>query len=164
METVFEINLQANGLSSVMLLLKVLFGAILSASLLLICVTAAKNKSVRNLNSSVYAALFVGAAGLLFVPTGSDIKNRQDRILEPFYTGKHVITEGVVKVLREQPKSGHAPGDLIAVDSQIFEINYFRVSPFYKQTIAYGGYLGEGAYVKLYHVKNQIYKIDVRKK
>jgi len=163
METVFEINLQASGFSSAMFLLKVLFGVMLSVSLLLIFIVVVKNKSVRSLNDKVYVMLFVSAVGLLVVPSGSDMKDRQDHILKPFYTEKHVITEGVVRVFREQPKGGHALGDLITVDNQVFEINYFRASPFYKQTIAYGGYLKEGAYVKLYHVKNKIYRIDVRK-
>jgi len=163
METIFEINLQASGLSSSMLLLKILLGVMLSVSLLVICVVAAKNRSVRSLNDRVYVMLFVSAIGFLMVPSASDMKNRQDHILKPFYTERHVVTEGVVKVFREQPKAGHAPGDLIGVGSQAFEIDYFRASPFYKQTIAYDRYLKEGAYVKLYHVKNKIYRIDVRK-
>lgn len=85
-----------------------------------------------------------------------------NRYLESYEKGNYLIAEGDVKVLYRQPQTGHAPGDQIVVDGRKFTIDYFQSTRTYKTTIAQGGVLRHGAYVKLYHVNGNILRVDLR--
>jgi hypothetical protein len=61
-----------------------------------------------------------------------------------------------------QPVHGHASGDKIIVGDRQFEIDYFRVTPGYQQTIAHGGALRERVYARLHHYDGVIIKVEVR--
>ena len=74
----------------------------------------------------------------------------------------HVV-EGPVRVLHQQPATGHSKGDLIAVDGEQFEVNYFYFTPAYRKTLAHGGVLGAGVYARIYHYNGEILRIDIRK-
>lgn len=84
-------------------------------------------------------------------------------LLSAYQTGNYAIAEGRVKVLRTQPKSGHAPGDLVSVGGRQFEINFFLQTPAYHTTIAWGGRLREGVYAKVFYHDGEILRIDVRR-
>src|SRR5262245_53727865 len=74
-----------------------------------------------------------------------------DHLLHIYHNGKSQIVEGTVHVIHEQPATGHTAGDKIMVGDQTFEVNYFLVTPGYRQTISHGGVLREGAFARLHY-------------
>ena len=82
-------------------------------------------------------------------------------LLDIYRSGKSEIAEGTVHVLHEQPVHGHSSGDKITVGGQTFEVNYFLVTPGYKQTIAHGGVLREGIFARLHHYNGVILKVEI---
>ena len=80
-----------------------------------------------------------------------------------YKSGRCRVTEGHVQVVHEQSKHGHEEGDIIRVAGEVFEIDYFGGSGGYKRTIAYGGPLRDGAYVRIHHYEGRILRLDVRK-
>jgi hypothetical protein len=88
-------------------------------------------------------------------------RNRAQALVSAYEHGKYSVTEGVVHVQHEQPADGHAPGDVILVGAKRFEIDFFRDTRGYRQTIARGGALKEGAYVRVYHYRGQIVRVDL---
>ncbi len=87
-----------------------------------------------------------------------------DRLVDIYHHGKSQIAEGFVHVTHEQPATGHAAGDRIAVGDQKFEVNYFLVTPGYKQTISHGGVLREGVFARLHYHDGVILKVEIRDK
>lgn len=75
---------------------------------------------------------------------------------------KSEVTEGTVHVTHMQPVHGHTSGDRIIVGDRAFEIDYFVLTPGYRQTIAHGGALREGVYARLRHYDGVIIKVEVR--
>lgn len=70
------------------------------------------------------------------------------------------VIEGIVEVLYEQPASGHAPGDKIKINDEIFEFSYFIANAlYYHNTIAHNGVLIHGRNVRLHHIDNKIIEI-----
>jgi hypothetical protein len=84
-------------------------------------------------------------------------------LLDTYRNGKSQIAEGIVHVLHEQPAHGHSSGDKITVGGQTFEVNYFLVTPGYKQTISHGGALREGVFARLHYYDGVILKVEIRK-
>ena len=84
-------------------------------------------------------------------------------LLRAYRDGAAGVVEGTVHVLREQPESGHAPGDLIDVKGVRLIVDYFMLTPAYKQTIAYGGVLREGAKVRVWYYDSHVLRIDVQR-
>ena len=81
--------------------------------------------------------------------------------LDIYHNGRSQIAEGIVHVSHEQPATGHAAGDKITVEDQTFEVNYFLVTPGYKQTISHGGVLREGVFARLHHYDGVILKVEI---
>lgn len=101
----------------------------------------------------VYPGLFLWVLHLgLFDLAISDIK------------GNTRIAEGVVHVSFVQGYHGHSAGDQITVGGQPFDVDHFRVTPGYDQTIARGGALREGVYARLHHYNGVITKVEVKGK
>ena len=85
------------------------------------------------------------------------------RAAAAYMAGDAKMVEGVVCVHREQPAWGRAPGDLIEVNGVSLVVNHDRVTtPGYRKTIAHGGVLSEGAYVRIWYVGREIVRIDLR--
>src|SRR6266446_6320721 len=87
---------------------------------------------------------------------------RIDHLTEARKAGRFEVSEGIVAVLHEQPAHGHSSGDRIVVDGRQFEVNYFHATPAYRQTIAHGGALQAGRYVRLSHVDGEIVRVEIR--
>jgi hypothetical protein len=87
-----------------------------------------------------------------------------NRLLDVYRNGQSQVVEGIVHVSHAQPANGHASGDKIAVGGQTFEVNYFRVTPGYKQTISHGGALREGVFARLHHHDGVILKVEIGNK
>ena len=60
------------------------------------------------------------------------------------------------------PATGHTKGDIIAVNGEQFEVNYFYVTPAYRNTLAHGGVLGPGVYARIYYHNGEILRVDIR--
>ena len=111
-----------------------------------------------------YIIVFIGA--FFLIATTSDLlADYRFRIslYEVYLNEQYEIVEGTVKVLRTQPKAGHAPGDLIEINENLFEIDACVFSPAYDKTISHGGVLNNGVYARIYHFKGKILRVDIVK-
>jgi hypothetical protein len=84
-------------------------------------------------------------------------------LLDAYEKGQYQVVEGEVRVLHQQPATGHTKGDVITVNGTEFEVNYFRATPAYRNTISHGGVLRAGVYARIYHVNGEILRLDIRK-
>lgn len=84
------------------------------------------------------------------------------RLVDAYRNGHYETVEGTVSVLREQPAHGHTGGDIVVVGGRKFEVNYFLATPAYRQTIAHDGALRAGAHARVYHVGDEIVRVDVK--
>jgi hypothetical protein len=82
-------------------------------------------------------------------------------LLDVYHHGKSQVVEGFVHVSHQQPPHGHSSGDKIMVGDQTFEVNYFLVTPGYKQTISHGGVLREGIFARLHYYDGVILKVEI---
>ena len=98
-----------------------------------------------------HAVLYVAA----FVRAGS--------LAAAYRSGRCVVVEGRVAVLHRQPAEGHDMGDLVRVGGVVVEVDYFGGSVGYRRTIAHGGVLTEGTYVRLYCHDGQIARVDIKR-
>lgn len=106
--------------------------------------------------------ILVGLGWLYFLVPATIANWQKSKSLKSQYASKYYeVTEGKIKVLRTQPKKGHAPGDLIELGGRQFEISYFRTTPAYKLTLAHGGHLANGVNARIFHVGNAILRIDL---
>lgn len=78
-------------------------------------------------------------------------------------SGQAEVTEGEVVVEHQQPKGGHAAGDVIFIGGKKFVIDHFRLTPGYADTIAHRGVLRPGVYARLHHYNGAILKVEIRK-
>jgi len=88
---------------------------------------------------------------------------RIDRLVAAYNAGRCESSEGVVKVLHQQPAHGHSSGDRIEVGGREFAVDYFHATPAYRDTIAHGGVLRDGAYVRLCRVDGDIVRVELRR-
>ena len=84
-------------------------------------------------------------------------------LVRAYRNGEYQVAEGPVRVLHEQPATGHSQGDIIAVNGQEFEVNYFYATPAYRKTLAHGGVLAGGVYARIYHHNGEILRVDLRR-
>jgi hypothetical protein len=84
-------------------------------------------------------------------------------LVNAYQKKQYQFIEGQVQVLHQQPATGHTKGDVIAVNGEQFEVNYFYATPAYRNTIAYGGVLGAGVYARIYYFNGEILRVDIRK-
>jgi hypothetical protein len=75
--------------------------------------------------------------------------------------GRCGIAEGVVRVLRQQPAGGHAAGDRVRLGDREFEVNYYRSTLAYNQTIAHGGALTDGTRARVHYLDGAILKVEI---
>ncbi len=105
-----------------------------------------------------------GALGFLLCSVALTVSVvRTTGALHVYWSRTYNVSEGVVTVLHQQPREGHAQGDVVRIGDHQFEINYFRYTPGYDRTIARGGILREGVYARVCHYRGTILRIDIRK-
>ena len=76
---------------------------------------------------------------------------------------QYQVVEGPIQVLHQQPATGHSKGDIVAVNGQQFEVNYFYATPAYRKTLAHGGVLSAGTEACIYYYNGEILRIDIRR-
>ena len=107
--------------------------------------------------------LTIWAVGWLLMHDFPAMYQRIDRLVTAHEAGGCEVTEGTVSVKHQQPAHGHTSGDRIEVNGREFVVNYFYATPAYRDTIAKGGVLRPGAYVRLCHVDGAIVRVEVGK-
>ncbi len=119
------------------------------------------------------AFLILGAGSILFfcfgVPFTLGLSGAQQsrseeyqRLNRLYDQQQYQIAEGTVHVLHEQPRSGHAEGDIITLGSTQFTVDYYAEQLGYDQTIAWGGALSEGTYARVYYDGDTIFRVDIK--
>jgi hypothetical protein len=85
------------------------------------------------------------------------------KLTQALKQGRCAVVEGTVSVLREQPRSGHAPGDRIRIGDKEFVYSYFVSSPGYHTTVSHGGALVNGTSARLHYLGETIVRVEVKK-
>jgi len=86
-----------------------------------------------------------------------------NNLVRAYGDGRYQVVEGQVQVLHEQPVTGHTKGDIITVNGKQFEVNYFYLTPAYRNTLAHGGVFASGVYARIYYHNGEILRIDIRR-
>src|SRR6266567_6798622 len=120
-----------------------------------------KNKSLK----SWVGPMFVTAWALfwLYLHNFPYVFGHVNDLVKAYRHGQYQVVEGPVQVLHEQPATGHTKGDIITVNGKQFEVNYFYLTPAYRNTVAHGGVLASGVYARLYYYNGEILRVDIRK-
>ena len=84
-------------------------------------------------------------------------------LVNAYQQKQYQVVEGPVEVLHQQPATGHSKGDIVAVNGEQFEVNYFYATPAYRKTLAHGGVLSAGVYARIYYYSGEILRVDIRK-
>ena len=162
--TVFEINRWSNGL-----LADALFRLFVGVAVLVGGLVGAiriwrrpYGQSRSGLAPCLFAILW--AVFWLVLHNFPRMYGRIDALTDAYEHKRYEVVEGVVTVLNEQPEHGHSSGDRIAVGGKTFEVSYFSATPAYRQTIAHGGALQNGAYARVGYVGGDIVRIEIRKR
>jgi len=126
---------------------------------------------------SWFGSVFVIVWGLfwLYLHNFPYVFGHINSLVGAYRDGQYQIVEGQVQVLHEQPATGHTKGDIITVHGKQFEVNYFYLTPAYRNTVAHGGVLQSGVYARIYYYNNpwnlsrapdgsgEILRVDIRK-
>ena len=160
--TVFEISPGANGvLADTLFRLGIGVVGLIAGGYALAKLLRAKGRS---------AMAFIGPAFLIIWSTFwltahmsmAEIVLRTRDLIALQRSGKSEVTEGIVKVGHQQPRHGHSSGDKVSISGRQFEVNYFLVTPGYRETIAHGGVLRPGVYARVHHHDGVILKVEIR--
>jgi hypothetical protein len=158
--TIFEIARGSNGvLAEEYLRLLIGIGALIGG------VTALIIKWRNNGPKSWFGAVFITAWSLfwLYLHNFPYVFGHINSLVRAYRDGQYQVVEGQVQVLHEQPATGHTRGDIITVNGKQFEVNYFYLTPAYRNTLAHEGVLGGGVYARLYYYNGEILRVDIRK-
>ncbi len=102
------------------------------------------------------ASKFFIPFGVIFIAFGIAcfiaIRVQTRNLAHELEIAKLQTVEGSVEVGFEQPFSGHTGGDLIYIGNRGFQINFFHETHYYHDSIAHGGLLRPGNYVKVYFI------------
>ena len=162
--TVFEITAGTNGIRPDLLLRLAIGVVFLIIGLVgLVFHKRTQERSSKKLYDPVF--IFMTGWGVLWLSfhvslwktDTSDI----DRLLDVYKNGGFEVIEGIVNVTHKQPAGGHTAGDRITIGDQEFEVDYYRSTPGYKQTISHGGALRDEVFARLCHYEGVILKVEV---
>ncbi len=158
--TVFEITRRSNGVFA-----DTCFRLFIGIAALIGGLTVIAFKRKNNGLKNWIAALFAIAWSLfwLYLHNFPHVFGHINSLVRAYRDRQCQVVEGQVQVLHEQPATGHTKGDIITVNGKEFEVNYFYATPAYRNTVAHGGVLGSGVYVRLCYHNGEILRVDIRK-
>jgi hypothetical protein len=158
--TVFEISCGSNGVFG-----SEVFRLLIGIAALIGGVTALVRNWRKNGPKSWIGPVFVTVWGLfwLYLHNFPYVFGHINSLVGAYRHGQYQVAEGPVQVLHEQPATGHTKGDMITVNGKQFEVNYFYVTPAYRNTLAHRGVLGSGVYARIYYYNGEILRVDIRK-
>jgi hypothetical protein len=162
LHTVFDITVGSNGIGGdAWFRMAIGIGAVIAGMVWL--VRARRTQAGWRRMFNAVSLIGLGAIWLIVtLPLWNLATSDTDRLLLIQVSGQSEVTEGTVHVRHMQPRHGHSSGDKVIVGDRQFEIDYFRVTRGYRQTIAHGGALREGVYARLHHYGGVIIKVEVR--
>jgi hypothetical protein len=158
--TVFEIARDSNGVFA-----GEVFRLLVGMAAVIGGVTALIRKWRNDGTKNWLGPVFVTAWGLLwlYLHNFPYVFGHINSLVGAYRHGQYQVVEGQVQVLREQPATGHTKGDVITVNGKQFEVNYFYLTPAYRNTLAHEGVLQFGTYARLYYYNGEILRVDIRK-
>ena len=158
--TVFEIARNSNGVFT-----GEVFRLLIGLAALIGGVAALVFKWRNNGAKSWFGSVFVISWALfwLYLHNFPYVFGHINNLVRAYRDGQYQVVEGQVQVLHEQPATGHTKGDIITVNGKQFEVNYFYLTPAYRNTLAHGGVLQSGVYARLYYYNGEILRVDIRK-
>ena len=171
--TVFEISTNSNGVFA-----GEVFRLLIGVAALIGGVTALilnwKNNSVKSWVGPMFVTCW--ALFWLYLHNFPFVFGHINSLVGAYRQRHYQVVEGPVQVQHEQPTTGHSEGDIITVNGKQFEVNYFYLTPAYRNTLAHGGVLNGGVYARIYYSNNlwdlsrvpggssgEILRVDVRK-
>jgi hypothetical protein len=158
--TVFEIARGSNGVfADACFRLLVGIGALVGGVTAL--VFKWRNDGLKSWIAAVFA--IVWSLFWLYLHNFPNVFGHINSLVRAYRQGQYQVVEGQVQVLHHQPVTGHTKGDIITMNGKQFEVNYFYVTPAYRNTLAHGGVLGSGVYAQLYYHNDEILRVDIRK-
>lgn len=159
--TIFEITRNSNGVfADTIFRLLIGVGALIGALRALVR-NRRREKSRRDYIGPIF--ILVWSLFWIYLHNFPHVFGHIDRLLDAYQQKQYEIVEGPVEVLHQQPKTGHSKGDIIKVNGQQFEVDYFYATPAYHNTIAHKGVLNAEAYVRIYYYDGEILRVDIRK-
>jgi len=158
--TVFEIARGSNGV-----LAEEVFRLLVGIAALIGGVTALIYKWRNNEPKNWFGPVFVAAWAFfwLYLHNFPYVFEHINNLVRAYGDGRYQVVEGQVQVLHEQPVTGHTKGDIITVNGKQFEVNYFYLTPAYRNTLAHGGVFASGVYARIYYHNGEILRIDIRR-
>ena len=116
-----------------------------------------RKKKTNNL-TNVFAVFFLLLMGNKFIDdfhSRNHFIDEYNSFVEIYQNKEYQITEGVVKVLHEQPESGHDRGDVIKIGQVLFELSCFSNTFAYNKTVVFGGILTEGTFARVFYYQTE---------
>jgi hypothetical protein len=158
--TVFEISRGSNGVFA-----EEVFRLLVGMAALIGGVMALIYKWRNNEAKSWFGSVFVTAWAVfwLYLHNFPYVFGHINNLVRAYRDGQYEVVEGQVQVLHEQPATGHTKGDVITVNRKQFEVNYFYLTPAYRNTLAHGGVLNAGVYARIFYHNGEILRVDIRK-
>jgi hypothetical protein len=120
-----------------------------------------KNDGLKSSIAAVFA--IVWSLLWLYLHNFPHVFGHINSLVTAYRARQYQVGEGQVQVLHEQPVTGHTKGDIITVNGKEFEVNYFYITPAYRNTITHGGALRPSLYARLYYHNGEILRLDIRK-
>ncbi len=104
----------------------------------------------------IYQSIAVGTIAVIIgVCILGLIEVEKSRVSDELNSPDLKIVQGIVKVEFQQPSYGKTQGDIVHIKDKTFEINYYVATLYYTMTIAHGGHLTNGKYVRVYYMPSK---------
>jgi len=117
-----------------------------------------------NVNHYIEALFLIGWSFFwIYLHNFPHVFGHINRLVNAYRENQYQVVEGPVQILHQQPATGHTKGDIVAVSGEQFEVNYFYLTPAYRNTLAHRGVLTAGTDARIYYYNGEILRVDIRK-